>query len=48
MAFPGVNLPPRLVEIAGEIKQAGGQAYLVGGWVRDGRVTVYSEPWRIV
>jgi tRNA nucleotidyltransferase (CCA-adding enzyme) len=28
-------LPPRLVEIAREIVQAGGQAYLVGGWVRD-------------
>src|SRR5687768_6454597 len=28
-------LPPRLVEIAREIDRAGGQAYLVGGWVRD-------------
>lgn len=28
-------LPPRLAEIAREITQAGGQAYLVGGWVRD-------------
>jgi tRNA nucleotidyltransferase (CCA-adding enzyme) len=35
MALPEADLPPRLVEIAREIKQAGGQAYLVGGWVRD-------------
>ncbi len=35
MALPDAGLPPRLVEIAKEIKQAGGQAYLVGGWVRD-------------
>lgn len=28
-------LPPRLLEISREINQAGGQAYLVGGWVRD-------------
>jgi tRNA nucleotidyltransferase (CCA-adding enzyme) len=28
-------LPRRLIEIAGEIKTAGGSIYIVGGWVRD-------------
>ena len=28
-------LPPRLLEIAGEINRSGGSIYLVGGWVRD-------------
>lgn len=29
------ELPKRLLKIAGEIREAGGRAYLVGGWVRD-------------
>ena len=29
------DLPGRLLKIAGEIRDAGGRAYLVGGWVRD-------------
>lgn len=29
------ELPHRLLNIAGEIREAGGRAYLVGGWVRD-------------
>lgn len=29
------ELPRRLLKIAGEIREAGGRAYLVGGWVRD-------------
>lgn len=29
------DLPGRLLKIAGEIREAGGRAYLVGGWVRD-------------
>lgn len=29
------GLPQRLLKIAGEIREAGGRAYLVGGWVRD-------------
>src|SRR4051812_16859134 len=29
------KLPPLLLSIAGEIKAAGGESYLVGGWVRD-------------
>jgi len=29
------DLPGRLMKIAGEIREAGGRAYLVGGWVRD-------------
>lgn len=29
------ELPGRLLKIAGEIREAGGRAYLVGGWVRD-------------
>jgi len=29
------ELPGRLLKIAGEIRDAGGRAYLVGGWVRD-------------
>lgn len=33
--LPKDILPPRLLEIAREILEAGGQAYLVGGWVRD-------------
>lgn len=35
MVLSNETLPLRLLEIAGEINQAGGQAYLVGGWVRD-------------
>ena len=35
----GVNfdpdLPNRLLAIAGEIREVGGRAFLVGGWVRD-------------
>ena len=29
------DLPRRLLSIAGEIREAGGRAFLVGGWVRD-------------
>ena len=29
------DLPKRLLSIAGEIREAGGRAFLVGGWVRD-------------
>ena len=29
------DLPKRLLAIAGEIREAGGRAFLVGGWVRD-------------
>ena len=29
------DLPSRLLSIAGEIRSAGGRAFLVGGWVRD-------------
>lgn len=29
------ELPNRLLKIAGDIRDAGGRAYLVGGWVRD-------------
>ena len=29
------ELPGRLLKIAGEIRDAGGRAFLVGGWVRD-------------
>lgn len=29
------ELPKRLLKIAGEIREAGGRAFLVGGWVRD-------------
>ncbi len=29
------DLPGRLLSIAGEIRNAGGRAFLVGGWVRD-------------
>jgi len=29
------DLPGRLLKIAGDIREAGGRAYLVGGWVRD-------------
>jgi tRNA nucleotidyltransferase (CCA-adding enzyme) len=29
------DLPGRLLSIAGEIRSAGGRAFLVGGWVRD-------------
>ena len=29
------DLPGRLLKIAGDIRDAGGRAYLVGGWVRD-------------
>ena len=29
------ELPGRLLKIAGDIRDAGGRAYLVGGWVRD-------------
>lgn len=29
------DLPDRLLQIAGEIRNAGGRAFLVGGWVRD-------------
>lgn len=29
------DLPGRLLKIAGEIREAGGRAFLVGGWVRD-------------
>ena len=29
------DLPNRLLSIAGEIREAGGRAFLVGGWVRD-------------
>ena len=29
------DLPKRLLSIAGEIRNAGGRAFLVGGWVRD-------------
>ena len=29
------ELPSRLLKIAGDIRDAGGRAYLVGGWVRD-------------
>ena len=29
------DLPRRLLSIAGEIRNAGGRAFLVGGWVRD-------------
>ena len=29
------DLPGRLLSIAGEIREAGGRAFLVGGWVRD-------------
>ena len=29
------DLPNRLLAIAGEIREAGGRAFLVGGWVRD-------------
>ena len=29
------DLPKRLLSIAGEIRKAGGRAFLVGGWVRD-------------
>jgi tRNA nucleotidyltransferase (CCA-adding enzyme) len=29
------DLPKRLLSIAGEIRDAGGRAFLVGGWVRD-------------
>lgn len=29
------DLPGRLLKIAGDIREAGGRAFLVGGWVRD-------------
>jgi tRNA nucleotidyltransferase (CCA-adding enzyme) len=29
------NLPPLLLSVASDVKNAGGEAYLVGGWVRD-------------
>ncbi len=29
------DIPRRLLSIAGEIREAGGRAFLVGGWVRD-------------
>ena len=29
------ELPNRLLKIAGDIRDAGGRAFLVGGWVRD-------------
>ena len=29
------ELPGRLLKIAGDIREAGGRAFLVGGWVRD-------------
>ena len=29
------DLPGRLLSIAGDIRSAGGRAFLVGGWVRD-------------
>ena len=39
ITLAGVNfdpdLPNRLLAIAGEIREAGGRAFLVGGWVRD-------------
>ena len=30
-----LDLPGRLLKIAGDIREAGGRAFLVGGWVRD-------------
>ena len=29
------DLPGRLLKIAGDIREAGARAFLVGGWVRD-------------
>lgn len=41
------SLPPRLLQIAEEILAAGGQAFLVGGWVRDAMLGRASRDYDI-
>ena len=34
-AISSKNLPPLLLSVAADVEKAGGEAFLVGGWVRD-------------
>lgn len=45
MIFP--KLPDKLIEIASKIKDLGGQATLVGGWVRDSLLGIKSKDYDI-
>jgi tRNA nucleotidyltransferase (CCA-adding enzyme) len=41
------ELPPVLLEISGEIQNAGGRCCLVGGWVRDALLGVHNKDYDV-
>ena len=42
-----MNLPPKILDLAGAVREAGGRALLVGGCVRDALMGVQPKDWDV-